>query len=57
MNLELLREIETLRGKEKRGKFIDRLLRLGIKACRQGTVANLKTEQDFRAEYRTMVPE
>jgi metal-responsive CopG/Arc/MetJ family transcriptional regulator len=42
---EVMREIDRLRGMEKRSTFVEHLLRIGLEACKSGQF-NLKREQE-----------
>lgn len=38
---EIMKEIDKLRGREKRSTFVEHLLRIGLEACKNGQ-SNLK---------------
>jgi len=40
---EIMKEIDKLRGREKRSTFVEHLLRIGLEACKSGQF-NLKRE-------------
>jgi metal-responsive CopG/Arc/MetJ family transcriptional regulator len=40
---EVMKEIDKLRGREKRSTFVEHLLRIGLEACKSGQF-NLKRE-------------
>jgi metal-responsive CopG/Arc/MetJ family transcriptional regulator len=42
---EVMREIDKLRGMEKRSPFVEHLLRIGLEACKSGQF-NLKREEE-----------
>jgi len=44
---EILREIDALRGREKRSTFVEHLLRIGLEACKRGSS---NCSQDIRTE-------
>jgi len=42
---EVMKEIDKLRGREKRSTFVEHLLRIGLEACKSGRF-NLKREEE-----------
>jgi metal-responsive CopG/Arc/MetJ family transcriptional regulator len=42
---EVMKEIDKLRGREKRSTFVEHLLRIGLEACKSGQF-NLKREEE-----------
>lgn len=40
INPEILKEIDALRGREKRSTFVEHLLELGLEACREENLAS-----------------